>query len=488
VLSHEKDWQETFYVRDAQGNVMAMYNHTSTFFANNNNYVSESISISEWNLYGSSRLGARNIDKVADVVFLASRNYNWVNSTVTNEYIAPTASFTYKKYRVLGAKTFELSNHLGNVITTISDRKLMVEDAQNLGFVHHYKPEILSIGEQYAFGISMPGRTFRVEDYRYGFNGKENQDELLGEDNAQDFGARMYDVRVGRWWGLDPLASKASNLSPYAAFANSPILMKDPDGKENAIYLTDLDLQKPGLTPTEYKAIMDKLRSVAADANQQYKENGINIVVGIVDYIPNATELDKTDVLATVGDWKQLYDFGQVNCLNKMGSPRSDSYDDVGADYHIGMELGSDQQPWTNGNYIAINRKAIHKFPDDWPAGSSFISEPELWSFLVRHAAGHDNYYGHPNEFNIMRDANGYPNPKSFNKWHNYITPEQKAGFNGKEGEGGSRRPHFNGKKPIIKLPESRTSKPKAVGPKAKYNPNPNGKAPSKPPTRRRID
>jgi hypothetical protein len=105
VLSHEKDWQETFYVRDAQGNVMAMYNHTSTFFANNNNYVSESFSISEWNLYGSSRLGIRSADKTTDVIFLASRNYNWINSTVTNEYIAPTQSFTYKKYRLLGAKT-----------------------------------------------------------------------------------------------------------------------------------------------------------------------------------------------------------------------------------------------------------------------------------------------------------------------------------------------------------------------------------------------
>jgi RHS repeat-associated protein len=205
--------------------------------AYNNNYVSESFSISEWNLYGSSRLGARNIDKVADVVFLASRNYNWINSTVTNEYIAPTASFTYKKYRLLGAKTFELTNHLGNVISTISDRKLMVEDQQNIGFVHHYKPEILSIGEQYAFGMSMPGRTFSVEDYRYGFNGKENQDELLGEDNSQDFGARMYDGRVGRWWGLDPLRAKYPSVSPYAFCANSPILYLDKDGRDFEIYI-----------------------------------------------------------------------------------------------------------------------------------------------------------------------------------------------------------------------------------------------------------
>jgi hypothetical protein len=226
ILSHEKDWQETYYVRDAQGNVMAMYNHTSAFFANNNNYVSESFSISEWNLYGSSRLGTRNIDKEADVVFLASRNYNWIGNAVTNEVIAPTASFTYKKYRVLGAKTFELTNHLSNVITTISDRKLMIEDASNTGYVHHYLPEILSIGEQYAFGMSMPGRTFSVEKYRYGMNTQEKDDEIFeGAFTAEYW---EYDSRVGRRWNLDPI--NQTGVSNYACFYNNPNTFVDPNG------------------------------------------------------------------------------------------------------------------------------------------------------------------------------------------------------------------------------------------------------------------
>jgi len=101
----------------------------------------------------------------------------------------------------------------------------MVQDTQNTGYVHHYKPEILSIGDQYAFGMSMPGRTFSVEDYRYGFNGKENQDELLGEDNAQDFGARMYDARVGRWWGLDQKRASFPSISPYVGLSANPILL-----------------------------------------------------------------------------------------------------------------------------------------------------------------------------------------------------------------------------------------------------------------------
>ena len=34
--------------------------------------------------------------------------------------------------------------------------------------------------------------------YPSGFNGKENDDEIKGVGNSLDFGARMYDSRLGR--------------------------------------------------------------------------------------------------------------------------------------------------------------------------------------------------------------------------------------------------------------------------------------------------
>jgi len=68
--------------------------------------------------------------------------------------------------------------------------------------------------------------------YRYGFNGKENDNEVKGEGNQIDFGERMYDSRVGRWLSLDPLQKKYPSFSPYVAFGNSPIIMKDPDGRD----------------------------------------------------------------------------------------------------------------------------------------------------------------------------------------------------------------------------------------------------------------
>gem|GEM_PF-2385338 len=69
--------------------------------------------------------------------------------------------------------------------------------------------------------------------YRYGFNGKEKIDEQYGiEGTAYDFGARLYDSRLGRWMAVDPLAGKYPDLSTYSFVMNTPISAMDPDGRD----------------------------------------------------------------------------------------------------------------------------------------------------------------------------------------------------------------------------------------------------------------
>lgn len=65
----------------------------------------------------------------------------------------------------------------------------------------------------------------------YGFNGKENDNEVKGDGNAYDFGARIMDPRLGRWLSLDPLQEKYPSFSAYNYTMNNPILFIDPDGK-----------------------------------------------------------------------------------------------------------------------------------------------------------------------------------------------------------------------------------------------------------------
>jgi len=67
--------------------------------------------------------------------------------------------------------------------------------------------------------------------YLFSFNGKEKDDDINGEGNSYDFGARIYDPRLGRWMSVDPLQQKYADLSPYNFTGNNPIVFIDPSGK-----------------------------------------------------------------------------------------------------------------------------------------------------------------------------------------------------------------------------------------------------------------
>jgi RHS repeat-associated protein len=79
-----------------------------------------------------------------------------------------------------------------------------------------------------------PGRKFvqGAKKYRYGFNGKENDNEVKGEGNQQDYGMRIYDPRLGRFLSEDPITSKYPELTPYQFASNRPIDGIDLDGLE----------------------------------------------------------------------------------------------------------------------------------------------------------------------------------------------------------------------------------------------------------------
>lgn len=79
----------------------------------------------------------------------------------------------------------------------------------------------------------MPGRKYTAGSlYRYGFNGKENDNDVKGEGNLQDYGMRIYDTRLGRFLSEDPITNEYPWLTPYQFAANSPIWAIDIDGLE----------------------------------------------------------------------------------------------------------------------------------------------------------------------------------------------------------------------------------------------------------------
>ena len=208
----------TYYVRDAQGNIMSTYTFTDTA-------STPSFAMREQHLYGSSRLGIRK-----DSVEL-SIPVNLCNSPYS--------------LSIVGLKQYELTNHLGNVLSVISDRKLPYSSSGS-GSISYFQPEIVSATDYYPFGMVMPGRSYTAgTGYRYGFNGKENDNEVKGNGNQQDYGMRIYDSRISRFLSVDALAKEYPELTPYQFAGNIPIAAADLDGNEpdikfdgaNSIYL-----------------------------------------------------------------------------------------------------------------------------------------------------------------------------------------------------------------------------------------------------------
>jgi RHS repeat-associated protein len=79
----------------------------------------------------------------------------------------------------------------------------------------------------------MPGRKFTAAtQYRYGFNGKEEDDEVKGDGNQQDYGMRIYDPRLGKFLSVDPITKNYPMLTPYQFASNRPIDGIDLDGLE----------------------------------------------------------------------------------------------------------------------------------------------------------------------------------------------------------------------------------------------------------------
>jgi RHS repeat-associated protein len=194
----------TFYALDAQGNTMAVYTYRAE---------DRVLNLDEQHIYGSSRVGLHT----SAVEILAS-----LTPSIT-PYITPNET------QIIGDKRYELSNHLGNVLEVISDRKLVFEAAPSgSGIIEKISPDVTSFSDFYPFGSTLPGRSGSDSyGYRYSFNGKENDKEVSGSGNAIDFGARIYDSRVGRWFSRDDLGQYDT---PYVLSGNNTTNRKDVDG------------------------------------------------------------------------------------------------------------------------------------------------------------------------------------------------------------------------------------------------------------------
>ncbi len=376
------------YSRDHSGNVMANYKVTVEG-------ALLVLSLEERMLYGSKRLGliAEDTTEIAtttsfpqtyasdtasDIEFPLYHPDSVINDTIDMPF--DTVGYDTLIGKIYGARKFELSNHLGNVLSVISDRKLPVDEGSD-NDVDYYEPDIDEYYDYYAFGSLMPekyttgvldsvdnivheqdfvddingwyeigspvtlthgtnrleittedlwdgagidfatenGETYTISidvthiddyaialvvknasggtitssyiynsnsmpftlqftatsttskiyitkpvydgvestvainylsvtaetpilvegsGYRYGFNGKEKDDEVYGTGNQYDYGFRIYNPRIGKFLSVDPLTKEYPWYTPYQFAGNMPIWAIDRDGLEEEIVIT----------------------------------------------------------------------------------------------------------------------------------------------------------------------------------------------------------------------------------------------------------
>ncbi|MBS3915311.1 MAG: hypothetical protein KG003_12520 [Bacteroidetes bacterium] len=327
-----------------------------------------------------------------------------MDSTGNLDTVANDSNFTVYipnvKYlkRTLTYKQYELSNHLGNVLTTVLDRKTAVVDTNSTGdTVMYYMADVYTAQTYYAFGSSMPGLSYKhdsADGYRFGFNRSENVIEL---NNTNSYEFRFYNPALLRFYAVDLYNKKYPQNSPYIINENNPLLFVEIDGRDNIIYLIILPsaLKQNGgdWTVTELNALVSL-------SNKTFKGLGLNTKVGVYNTLINestfrTSRMDPTDGVVVFGSRDEVIKFMRSN-VNAAFSKQLEGGWEGGADNPEESENYTKYNP----NFgIAIDANALNDVAEihfgGEIKGSNKITAGAL---IIAHGAGHNSGLGHPGE------------------------------------------------------------------------------------------
>ena len=155
----------------------------------------------------------------SDRIYKGSFTYNWRGSSV------PILSVAFSGGNVMSqagrgpllGNYYTITDHLGSVRVVFTNRN-RIEAAND------YQPFGARLE---CYGHHSSGGDYRFNIYR--FNGKP-YDLSLDDYGFLDYGARVYDSRLGRWLSPDPLAEEYGNVSPYSYCLGNPVRLVDPTG------------------------------------------------------------------------------------------------------------------------------------------------------------------------------------------------------------------------------------------------------------------
>jgi hypothetical protein len=223
----------------------------------------DTLSLAEHHIYGSSRLGVQRYDsvRIANILHLPEGSSVQQRSTLRN--LVPWYSYDFADLvdstkrspwapgltanaytdlwntnRTLGRKYYELTDHLGNVLATVLDRKtgatLTGAPPVPGGLYDHWHADIAQASDYYPGGMMMPGRYKEYDWSRMGYNkGSAKDDEVYGKGNLFTTFFREGDTRLLRWWSNDPKADHQPFISPYQFMNGNTVNLNDHRGDCN---------------------------------------------------------------------------------------------------------------------------------------------------------------------------------------------------------------------------------------------------------------
>ncbi|WP_299466258.1 RHS repeat-associated core domain-containing protein, partial [uncultured Microscilla sp.] len=126
--------------------------------------------------------------------------------------------------------------------------------------------------------------------YRYGFNGKEN-DQEWGK-LIQDYGFRLYNPAIGKFLSVDPLSPQYPELTPYQFASNTPIWAVDLDGLEALKFSDHLELSGGNVITAIGNYTIDYLtsggRKAIEGARDYARSKKQSKDQGYVDHVPES--------------------------------------------------------------------------------------------------------------------------------------------------------------------------------------------------------